>query len=129
MSLFAYHVSSKKNDVSVPSELETNHNLDDIYYDEENETVASEFNDYQPTNNPINNYESTNKLIKKTLSLHKLPKYNELTIDIDCDNTNYISMDYCSRCKTRIYKKCNTTYHAYDRIWCYNCWKTLKLVN
>ena len=117
MSLFGYSdANEKKTDITVTNDLEISQK-DDICYDEEYDSFCNEMH-----HTPMNN-----KPIKKTFSLDQLPQEEFMKIDINYEKPKYISQDNCYSCKMKIYKKLNPTYHAYDKIWCYNCWKKLEI--
>ena len=116
LSLFAYGSVNKKEDVIIPNDIEISDKSDVSCYDEECDSFCNEFNDYQPINKPM----------RKTSSLSVLPKDKETRITIEY-NPNHIYPDKCSNCQAKIYKKYNPTYHAYDRLWCFKCWKSLEI--
>jgi len=125
MSLFAYSdANSKKIDIIIPNDIKEDQNPEDKQIEH-----PSYYEDYDSFCNEKVNISSPNKLIKKTSSLSQLPKCTDLKIDIDYEKPQYISPDNCYSCKMRIYKKFNPTYHAYDKIWCYKCWKKLEINN
>lgn len=123
MSLFAYSdANSKKTDIIIPNDIEEAQKLEDKQIDD-----PSYYEEYDSFCNENVNIPSPNKLIKKTSSLSQLPKCTDFKIDIDYTNPKKISQDNCYNCKIRIQKRFNPTYHAYDRIWCYKCWKKLDI--
>ena len=117
MSLFTYSdANTKKTDITINKDIEISQN-EDISYDEEYDSFCDEMNYNLITTKPI----------KKTSSLNQLPKEDFVKIEINNEKPLYTSQDNCYSCKMRIYKKFNPTYHAYDKIWCYNCWKRLEI--
>ena len=116
MSLFAYSdANKKKTDITITNDIEISQK-EDLSYDEEYDSFCNEIHHKPPINKPI----------KKTSSLDQLPKEDFLKIDINYEKPQYISPDNCYSCKIKIYKKLNPTYHAYDKIWCFKCWKNLE---
>ena len=123
MSLFAYSdANSKKKDITIPNDIEEAQKLEDKQIDN-----PSYYEDYDSFCNEMHHKPPINKPIKKTYSLDQLPKEEFKKIDINYEKPHYISQDNCYNCKMRIYKKLNPTYHAYDKIWCYKCWKKLEI--
>ena len=116
MSLFLHNdANEKKTDITVGNNIEISQN-EDISYEE-----------YDSFYNEMHNNIQTYKPIKKTYSLDQLPKEDYLKVDINYNKPHYISQDNCYSCKMKIYKRCNPTYHAYDKIWCFKCWKKLEI--
>ena len=62
--------------------------------------------------------------IKKNSSYTSLPITND-------ENTNYnisnFNKEICYNCHTKIFTKLTPTYHAYDKRWCYGCWRRLHI--
>ena len=116
MSFVYSDANKKKTDISNDIEISQKQ---DHSYDEEYDSFCHETH-HRP---------SINKPIKKTYSLNQLPKEDFMKIDIDYEQPQpqYLSQDNCYSCKMKIYKKLNPTYHAYDKLWCYKCWKKLEI--
>lgn len=96
-------------------ELEDERNTKTIDYDDEevNDTFNSEL--YAVDCLPK---------IKKKSSYASLPIIND-----DCINYNISSFnkEICYNCNTKLLMQSVPTYHAYDKRWCFNCWKQLKV--
>ena len=62
--------------------------------------------------------------IKKNSSYTSLPITND-----DCVNYNISSFnkEICYNCNTKLIIHAAPTYHAYDKRWCFNCWRQLKI--
>jgi len=116
MSFIYSDANKKKTDISNDIEISQKQ---DHSYDEEYDSFCHE----------THNRPSINKPIKKTYSLNQLPKEDFMKIDINYEKPQpqYLSQDNCYSCKMKIYKKFNPTYHAYDKLWCYKCWKKLEI--
>jgi hypothetical protein len=116
MSLFINNdANEKKTDIIASNDIEISQN-EDLSYEE-----------YDSFYNEMHHNPKTNRPIKKTYSLNQLPKEDYLKTSLNYEKPQHISQDNCYSCKMKIYKKCNPTYHAYDKIWCFKCWKNLKI--
>jgi hypothetical protein len=73
--------------------------------------------------------------IKKSSSFSNLPKtrnpapQSQLRNNQNNKYSDYSKYNQCFNCKSNIYTNCKQSYHAYDNVWCYNCWAKLDINN